>query len=1052
LRICLSRIWLYVLLSTSCPVAVSQTPGISFDRITTADGLSYDKVRSIIQDKQGFIWMGTVNGLNRYDGSRFKIFYANMNDSCALPDNRIQRLYEDSKGNLWICTLSGISLYNPVTEKFKNFYGYEAGGSRISYTCYDIIEYRQQYWVATIKGIRKLNLHSQRLDPVPGKPLTDFINSQVFYQLITTSSGNLMAASFEGLVQIQPGTNDYTIIPLHDGEPAHDRANNSLTYLAEDTEKNIWIGTWSGGLKRWDPLTQRFSTFLFSNKPAYTMNNNIARYLALSRQNNYLWVSSAGEGLHRFDMKQQYFQSWFTDDPNNNYGIPPGGVFCVFEDRQSRLWIGGDKGIYIYDPAKQLTLQKKIAWPGPDCKKEIACIYEDNNSYLISSWNCGLYRTDSSFKNTLPAGDMLNAWQQYKLPAYSIIRDHHKNIWLASGSGGLFWINEASNTLRRWGGNTGDTHANRSFRQLLQDNKGRVWIRSTTGLCYYDSARNDIAVFDHPVLDHAQLTDMKEDSKGHLWISIFCGDSKAALLYRINLHDDVVTTFHDPMLSPLTCASQRGLKKIFIDRDNTLWLSSTIGLFRMTNNGDKTSWQLYTEKDGLPAALCDGITAASDKYIWLGTASGLSLFNKQTGRSERNFSTSDGLLDTDLDGQYFYKDSHGRLFIAGLNGDLNLVEKMPATGATHEVPVVLTGIKILNKDYLPEHSPITGLRELAISYKQNNLQFEFAALDYTYPGQQEFAYRLEGLDKDWIYTRQPFAVYNNLAGGHYTFRVKASGGDGRWHEQEVALRLVVHPPFWQTWWFKSIAIVVTGLLIYGFVRRRVNITRKEGLLLQLKAEAETKALRSQMNPHFIFNCMNTIDAYILKNKQDEASDILQKFSGLMRQVLHNSRFDKIPLEEEIRALELYIELEECILENSFTHRITLPMALLEKTYAIPPLLLQPYAENAILHGLRHKEGKDGLLSIDIQLYENTIHCIIEDNGIGRKQSAIINKANILKKDSIGMRVMQERIDNLNKLQDNKIVIDITDIDENGNTGTRVSIHFPAELITTNKSR
>jgi ligand-binding sensor domain-containing protein len=1038
----------------------AQESGALLDHITSQHGLSHDKVRSIIQDRRGFIWIATWHGLNRYDGHRFKTFYHNPADSFTLPDNRIQKLYEDKNGDLWICSWTGVSRYDPVTEKFENFLSY-SDKRPLPVTCYDIVEYKNGYWVATNKGIYRVNLEEKRLNAFTGKGKDDPINSVVCFSLFPSARGYLLGATFKGILKMQPENNSYEIIRLIDGNIAHEIPDNQSSKIIEENDSTWWIGSWSGGLKNYNPLTKRFVSFFHENQPAYTFFYNIVRQIVPSRQSDrYFWIAGSGNGFRRFDKQTGKFETYYPPDADN-LGPDPGPVFVIYEDRQNRIWMGNDAGIYVLDPARQFIRQKKVSWINKTgCDKDIIEIYEDpidttHNTYWICTWTCGVYLSDSLFSKpkSTPASQLVSSLSlKHSFTPTALLRDMNGNLWITAGLKGLLLISHDGKIKKYWGNSIPSVKGNPIFegiyfRESIQDNNGKIWITTAKGLYYYEPATDNLEEFEDEALQGKSIHHFREDSSGY-WVALFCTDNNQPLLYRIYKSDGKAIPVQGEALKYISCSGQKSINAFLADKAGHLWIGTSYGLIHGVLRGEQFITKLYTEADGLPPVVIGAMAEKDERYLWLGNSLGVALFDRIQRKVIRSLSISDGLLISDI--TYMYADNKDRLFIRENEGKYNLITGDILASPRVAPPVVMTSIKIFNQPYLHPERAIADLEKLTFDHTQNNFQFDFAALDFTNPDRQQFAYKLEGLDEDWILSDHPTAVYNNLQPGTYTLKVKAANSFSVWNEKGISLQLIIAPPFWQTIWFYIILAVLSCLLIYWFVRRRITTIRKQEQLKQLKTEAEMKALRTQMNPHFIFNCLNTIDAYILKNKQEEASDILQKFSQLIRLVLENSRHDLVPVEEEIKALELYIELEQYILDDSFSSRITVHPSLLENPYLIPPMLLQPYVENSILHGLRYKKNNEGHLQITLRLVGNLIECIIEDNGIGRKRSMAINESNPLKKESLGMRVTSDRIDNLNEIWQQPISVRITDIENEQQTGTRVEIDIPVRLSMKNK--
>lgn len=305
-----------------------------------------------------------------------------------------------------------------------------------------------------------------------------------------------------------------------------------------------------------------------------------------------------------------------------------------------------------------------------------------------------------------------------------------------------------------------------------------------------------------------------------------------------------------------------------------------------------------------------------------------------------------------------------------------------------------------------------------------------------------YEYRLMGLETHFTATTNQYIYYSNLPEGVYTLVIRERAAN----QPSTTLKITVEGPFWQRWWFAPVVFLfvlsIMGLVFYIFFFYR---TRQQLYLQSVKYDLEIKALRAQMNPHFIFNCLNTIDAYIARKQFIEASDCLQKFSQLIRHILENSEFQTISIDQEIKTLRLYIELEQERFANTFQYELTIDPSLLEDSYQIPPLLLQPFVENAILHGLRHLKNNDGRLRIHLQTtllnQKESLFCQIEDNGIGREASAKLNEHHRERHKSMGMNVTFERIAAHQAHYGELMKTQIEDL-SNPHTGTVVRIWLP----------
>jgi hypothetical protein len=340
----------------------------------------------------------------------------------------------------------------------------------------------------------------------------------------------------------------------------------------------------------------------------------------------------------------------------------------------------------------------------------------------------------------------------------------------------------------------------------------------------------------------------------------------------------------------------------------------------------------------------------------------------------------------------------------------------------------------------------TGGVPIKLNYRQNVLHITYTCIDYNFSDEITFRYRLNGAENEWINAgTQHSVLYTDLAPGNYVFNVSAINNEGKTSAHPALFRFTIYPPFWQTIWFKILTGVIFTLIIYWLIKKRITRIKKEAEkkteINKGIAELEMKALRSQMNPHFIFNSLNSIQKYIWENRKEDASEYLIKFARLIRLVLENSLHTSVKLSEELNALRLYIDMEHRRNNQKFDYSITVDDNVDEDKTYISPLLLQPYVENAIWHGLSQKEGR-GKLSIAIEKIEDSLICIIEDDGIGRVRAAEI-KINSVYKTSLAMNISSQRIEWLKKDAGLPAAVEITDkYDGTIAMGTKVLLTLP----------
>jgi hypothetical protein len=440
--------------------------------------------------------------------------------------------------------------------------------------------------------------------------------------------------------------------------------------------------------------------------------------------------------------------------------------------------------------------------------------------------------------------------------------------------------------------------------------------------------------------------------------------------------------------------------------------------------------------------MCRTLFLDSGNTIWVGTNDGL---NKITVSSYHplhytveNYYSQNGLLTNEVNGIIKYKN---KIWLAHNNG-ISVFDPKNIKCNTTPPPIYITGMLING-----ESADTKNLLDLG--YSENYLTIQFNGLSYKEPGKIEYKYKMEGLDTNWTYAANTSVKFQTLPPGSYRFIVYAKNNDGYLSSSPAAFTFTIHPPWWQTWWFR---ISMTGIIIFlvgiTFKYRMDIIERREKLKTIQRTRmsaAELKALRSQMNPHFVFNAINSVQYFITNNDPKSSQKYLSKFAKLIRYVVDNSKPAAIPLSKELEAIGIYLDLESLRFKDKFEYAITVNSNVDVNMVHVPSMLIQPYVENAIWHGLMHKKG-ESKIDIKLEMKENILLCTIEDNGIGRKKSAEIKSLqhNEIHK-SVGMSITRERLEIFNQMNHTNLSIRIIDLeDAHGNgTGTRVEVNIPS---------
>ena len=481
--------------------------------------------------------------------------------------------------------------------------------------------------------------------------------------------------------------------------------------------------------------------------------------------------------------------------------------------------------------------------------------------------------------------------------------------------------------------------------------------------------------------------------------------------------------------------------------ESQYWLSSyEHGVFGIAKSADgKYSFKQYSEKQGLSSELAFDICADNKGNIWTVTQKGPAVLLKGSTRFI-SFGAQNGFLQHSFIYNCIFQAPDDIMYI-GLKSEY--VQFNPgALLPTKPGPEInLTSLKIFDKEWNDTFS-LDSVMSIDLPWNNNFISASFIALDYTDPDGVQYEWKMDGLDKGWIpATDRRYLSYSGIHPGKYILHIRAKDRQGNQGKEKI-LAITIHPPFWKTWGFISLCVVAGLALVLFIVRWRITQIRKQERLKadfdKKMAEVEMKALRAQMNPHFLFNCLNSINRYIVINDTVKASGYLTKFSKLIRLILDNSANDTTSLENEIAMLKLYLEMESMRFEGKFTYHIETDRTLAIDTIIIPSMIIQPYIENAIWHGLLNK-GDNGHLEINfISKGTEELEVIIEDDGVGRVKAKELKSKNALKNKSYGMKITNDRIKVLNQLYDAAAKVVIEDLyEKNGEAGgTRVILHIP----------
>ena len=854
----------FCLLSHSALFGQAHT--IEFEHINLQQGLSQGSIYGMVQDHWGYMWFGTQDGLNKYDGYQFTVYRHDKKDSASLSDNFINAIYEDRSGKyLWIGTLSGgLNRLNRLTNLFQSFQVKQNEKESISSNTVSCIyqDHAGDLWVGTDNGLNravsdqheKLAFYQFYHDPAESNSLSD----NYITCLLEDHQNNLWIGTRNGLNRYNPLTHSFQLFLMK--QDSGQNKYNYVTALYEDDQHNLLVGTHGDGFFKCS-FSSAKNTCACTALPFEGIQRNEVSAILQDPENKF-WIAFQEEGLIHWDPATNEHFSIRTNPVQPN-SLSNDRVSALCSDKFGNIWIGTLNGINRVNITnrKFIFYQNKPGLP-EDIHNSIFAIVKDSDGSIWTGTRAGLFR--------LAPGSQPEAYLQNKGTShYRLDEDAIRSLFIDDA--GTLWAGTEKGTIetvdrikKKFTSQQVDPHVNENPVYVIrQDKMNTLWLGTYNGLYSMDPISKAIHHYDWQKTINTntktrEIRSLAMDKEDNLWIG-----TRGAGLIHFNKQTGAFQHFANNPDDPHSL-SHNVVASIYVNQaDNTVWLGTASGFNKYVNG----TFYSYSERDGLPNDVVYGILPDDDGHLWLSTNNGVSRYNLRDN-TFRNYDTSDGLQSSEFNaGSYYRSPADGELFFGGING-YNAV--YPATIDDNALmpEVVLTGFKVFNEQ-IDQHIAMEYVDHIDLSYKDYIFSFEFSAIHLTAPEKNQYAYMLEGFDPHWVKTQRRFAPYTNIDPGTYTFRVKASNNDGVWNDQGLSIIVRIAPPFWQTWWFYSLIVVGLGGLIYAVYKLRVNqIQMEEKLKTEFNkriAEIEMTALRAQMNPHFLFNCLNSINRYIVRN-------------------------------------------------------------------------------------------------------------------------------------------------------------------------------------------
>jgi ligand-binding sensor domain-containing protein len=949
-----------------------------FNTYTVNDGLVANSVRRIFQDNKGFLWIATWEGLSKYDGHKF----TNYSTANGLSHDLVNDLYETADNKLYVACNNGSVDIIEENERPKPII------NNMVINRFRTVSNRQLFITTDDNGLWQLK-NEKFSKPQQAFPKSDYydvaaLNDSLF---VTASpdSFHILNNRFEAFSSKRSGA-------------------FSAECVFADSKKRVWIGTYAG-LMLLAPVQTKNGPVQFANLPQNF--DNVVLKTAWIRDifedaDRNVWIATS-QGLIKVN------NNGLLELFNEKTGLPSDHVSCVFQDREHNIWIGTNVGLVKLVTKTTIRIyNKENGLPSNNVRFVVPL--GKSNVLVTTDKSIQVYNKNTrQFFLSIPQQDIIFGRIQ-----------NTRSILLTKPTE-FIHFDTASFKLRK-----GIPFvAPRGIGCAATDRFGNIFTGSYDGL-YVQTLKHLPSNY----LPGVRINNLLIDRNGCLWIGSF-NDG----LYRV-LYSD--TSNKITILGQQHFLPGKQIRSLYEDSSGNIWAGTRYhGVYLISNGKENVNVvKNFNQVSGLTSNWIQTIAEDANGCIWLGFYLGLDkLIPYDRTYSVFNFSRVNNYF---ANINHLAVDQDNSLWLATTQGLVNIedgeLEKMAPP------PVYITSVFLY--DSLIKFNSADVDNELQLAHKQNQLQFEFTAPGFINEKKLLYSYRLvESNNARWSTPANDHTVsYASLQPGDYRFEVRTLSWNGIWGDT-TSFAFTIRPPFWKNGWFIACIGLITTGLIYWIVKRRINEIRKASDLKQKMAETEMMALRAQMNPHFIFNCLNSIDNLIQSGEKEKATTYLAKFAKLLRAILENSKSNTIPCWKDLETLKLYLELEEFRCDRKFSYQLSIPPEILHGDYKVPPMIIQPYVENAILHGLLNKDTDSRKLDIRVTVEKSYINYSVEDNGVGRKKAAEYKELNKPIYQSMGLDITRERINLFNQRTNGSVII--TDMyDENKEaTGTRVEVHL-----------
>lgn len=1023
-----------------------QNNEVVFEKLTIRDGLSHNNVYTIIQDSLGYMWFGTQDGLNRYDGQSISVFRHDPTNPNSLSTGNFGKIHQDRHGYYWFGTFGGgIDRYDPKTNTFKNYpqnpkdpnsisnnqilfifedragtlwFGTPDGGlNRFNRETDNFTRFQSDpnnptslshnrakcmcqtsdgtLWVGTLRGLNKFNEKDGSFKNFTHNPANpNSLGANIIQNMVVDNKGIIWIATYEGgLNRFDPSTNTFKRF-TNNPNNQNSISDNKTNCIFIDSENYIWIGTYDGGLNKFDPNTETFTHYKHNPNDPKSISSNRVEFL-YEDKSKVLWIGTRGGGINKIDLKPQKFNN-LTHSTNQETGFPQYAVMAINSDKKGNVWIGSDGGGLVkFDPR--------------------------SNSYTH-------FNRAQSASSTLSSNRI-----------WALLFDRDSILWVGTYQNGLFSIelkNEKYNFKQYQ--NIPSEPSSLSHNQvnaLMEDNEGNIWIATANGLNKLEKMGNTykISRYYHSIAGSNAFVDnyinsMDQDNKGRIWV----GSYQSGLIEfdpKLEKFIPHIPTNTDTSLF----LGKLKLLTIFEDSHNSLWIGTeSSGLLQYDYN--KNQYFPHPNNKSLSQNMINDIIEDDSENLWISSTRGISRYSLKT-KSFSFYTINDGIEGAGFNRNATHKSANGTLYF-GSNAGITYFKPEQVTNNPYIPKVTVTDFKILNhsvwdKSLTPLISSYFEKNEIVLTHKDYFFSIHFASFDYTNPTKNNYKYKLEGFNDDWIEIgTSNSATFTNLNPGTYIFKVAGSNNDKIWNDKPVELKIRIVPPIWKRTWFYALEALFIAFVIFLYIKYRTrkltrdkrileeNVTQRTLEINNKKQELENtleklKSTQAQLiqsekmasvgiltagiaheinNPlNYIQGGITALESYINENVKEHSSEVnplieiieegIKRTSQIVRTV---NRFNR-SIENSEEDCDIHAIIDNCLLmlRYQMTNRVSI-----EKNYHKTPLLLQANEgklHQVFLNILTNAEqaiDANGKIIITTGIENSSFFITIADNGCG----------------------------------------------------------------------